>query len=38
MIEEQATVVKNEGKYVWVNTQRQSSCGHCSVKNGCWIL
>lgn len=35
MIEEQATVVNNEGKYVWVNTQRQSSCGHCSVKNGC---
>ncbi|MCU7799708.1 MAG: SoxR reducing system RseC family protein [gamma proteobacterium symbiont of Lucinoma myriamae] len=35
MIEEQATVVHNEGKYVWVNTQRQSSCGHCSVKNGC---
>lgn len=35
MIEEQATVVNNEGKYVWVNTQRQSSCGHCSVKNAC---
>ncbi|MCU7939276.1 MAG: SoxR reducing system RseC family protein [gamma proteobacterium symbiont of Bathyaustriella thionipta] len=35
MIEEQATVINNEGKYVWVNTQRQSSCGHCSVKNGC---
>jgi len=35
MIEEQAIVVKEEGRYVWVNTQRQSSCGHCSVKNGC---
>lgn len=35
MIEEQATVVNNEGKYVWVNTQRKSSCGHCSVKNSC---
>lgn len=35
MIEEQAIVVKNEGKYVIVNTQRQSSCGHCSVKNTC---
>jgi len=35
MIEEQAIVVINEGRYVWVNTQRQSSCGHCSVKNGC---
>ncbi|MCK5648639.1 MAG: SoxR reducing system RseC family protein [Gammaproteobacteria bacterium] len=35
MIEEQATVIECEGKYVWVETQRQSSCGHCSVKNGC---
>lgn len=35
MIEEQARVVKCEDKYVWVETQRQSSCGHCSVKNGC---
>lgn len=35
MIEEQAIVVKSEGKYIWVQTQRQSSCGHCSVKNGC---
>ena len=35
MIEEQATVIKCEDKYVWVQTQRQSSCGHCSVKNGC---
>ncbi|MCK5666649.1 MAG: SoxR reducing system RseC family protein, partial [Thiotrichaceae bacterium] len=35
MIEEQAIVVNNEGRYVWVNTQRQSSCGQCSVKNGC---
>jgi len=37
MIEEQAVVVKKEGRYVWVNTQRQSSCGHCAVKNGCGI-
>lgn len=35
MIEEQAIVVKCEGNYIWVQTQRQSSCGHCSVKNGC---
>ncbi len=35
MIEEQATVTRCEGKYVWVETQRQSSCGHCSVKNTC---
>ncbi|WP_198264676.1 SoxR reducing system RseC family protein [sulfur-oxidizing endosymbiont of Gigantopelta aegis] len=35
MIEEQAVVIKCEQQYVWVQTQRQSSCGHCSVKNGC---
>ena len=35
MIEEQAIVVKCENKHVWVQTQRQSSCGHCSVKNTC---
>lgn len=35
MIEEQAIVMSIDGQYVWVNTQRQSSCGHCSVKNGC---
>lgn len=35
MVEEQATVVDREGDFVWVQTQRQSSCGHCSVKNGC---
>lgn len=35
MIEEQATVIKCDEQYVWVETQRKSSCGHCSVKNGC---
>ena len=35
MIEEQATVVDCEGDYVWVQTQRQSSCGQCSAKGGC---
>ncbi|MCP3850276.1 MAG: SoxR reducing system RseC family protein [Gammaproteobacteria bacterium] len=35
MIEEQAIVLKVEGDYVWVQTQRQSSCGQCSVKSGC---
>ncbi len=35
MIEEQAVVIKKEGRYVWVHTQRQSSCGHCTLKNGC---
>ena len=35
MVEEQARVVDREGDYVWVETQRQTSCGSCSVKNGC---
>ena len=35
MVEEQAIVVDSEGEYVWVQAQRQSSCGHCSAKNGC---
>ncbi len=35
MIEEQARVVSVDEQYVWVETQRQSSCGHCSVKDGC---
>lgn len=35
MVEEQATVIECEGDYVWVQTHRQSSCGHCSAKGGC---
>ncbi len=35
MVEEQARVVDCEGEFAWVETQRQSSCGHCAVKNGC---
>lgn len=35
MIEEQAIVVDIDDQYVWVETQRQSSCGHCQVKDGC---
>lgn len=34
MIEETALVVETEGEYAWVETQRRSSCGSCSVK-GC---
>ncbi len=35
MIEEKAIVTRCEGKYIWVQTQRKSSCGHCSAKNTC---
>jgi len=35
MIEETAVVVKCEGDYAWVETQRKSSCDQCQVKRGC---
>jgi sigma-E factor negative regulatory protein RseC len=35
MIEEHAQVVLVEGQDVWVETQRQSACGQCSVNKGC---
>jgi len=35
MIEERAVISRIENNYVWVNTQRQSSCGHCSAQKGC---
>lgn len=35
MIEERAQVVSIEGDQVLLQTQRQSSCGSCSVKSGC---
>ncbi len=35
MMQEQAIVVEVKGSQVSVETDRQSSCGHCSAKNGC---
>lgn len=35
VIEEQAQVVHVEDREVWVETQRQSACGQCSVNKGC---
>lgn len=35
MIEEQARVVKTAQGKVLVETQRSSTCGQCSAKNGC---
>lgn len=35
MIEERARVVANDGAHVWIETQRQSTCGNCSVNKGC---
>jgi len=35
MMQEQAIVVEVNGKKISVETDRQSSCGHCSAKSGC---
>jgi len=35
MIEETAQVVAADGEFVWVETQRQSSCGDCAARQGC---
>lgn len=35
MIEETARVVAADGEFVWVETQRQSTCGGCAARQGC---
>lgn len=35
MLEENAVVVDLDGEYAWVETQRQTACGSCSVNKGC---
>lgn len=35
MIEESAQVVAVEGDFVWVETQRQGTCGSCAASKGC---
>jgi sigma-E factor negative regulatory protein RseC len=35
MIKQTATVVATDDKAVWVDTERQSTCGQCQVKQGC---
>jgi sigma-E factor negative regulatory protein RseC len=35
MIEESARVIRLEGEYAWVETQRKSVCGSCSANKGC---
>ena len=35
MIEESARVVATEGEFVWVETQRQSTCGGCAANQAC---
>lgn len=35
MIEESAHIVAMEGEFVWVETQRQSTCGGCAANQAC---
>ncbi len=35
MIEESAVVVRIDGQYAWVATERRSTCGQCAVQKGC---
>lgn len=35
MIEETAQVVATDSSGVWVETRRQSACGHCAARKGC---
>jgi sigma-E factor negative regulatory protein RseC len=35
MIEEQAQVIRTEGEFAWVRTQRKSTCGQCAAQKGC---
>jgi len=35
MVEEQGVVIKVEKGFAWVQMQRKTSCGQCSMKQGC---
>ena len=35
MIEESAQVISTEGDFVWVETQRKSTCGGCTANQAC---
>ncbi|PIE83022.1 MAG: Fis family transcriptional regulator [Candidatus Contendobacter odensis] len=35
MIEESAVVVAVDGNFAWVDTRRQTICGHCKARAGC---
>lgn len=35
MIEESGRVVRSDGRYAWVLTERRSGCASCSSKKGC---
>lgn len=35
MIEQKATVISRDGQRVWVEAERQSTCGQCAARKGC---
>lgn len=35
MIEQKATVISRDGRLVWVEAERQSTCGQCQARKGC---
>ncbi len=35
MIEQKATVIGRDGRLVWVEAERQSTCGQCQARKGC---
>jgi sigma-E factor negative regulatory protein RseC len=35
MIEQKVTVVSRDGNVVWVEAERQSTCGQCQARKGC---
>lgn len=35
MIEQKATVISRDGDIVWVEAERQSTCGQCQARKGC---
>lgn len=35
MIEQKATVISRDGDIVWVEAERQSTCGQCAARKGC---
>jgi len=35
MIEETGQVVEVRGDFAWIDSERRSTCGGCSVRNGC---
>lgn len=35
MIEETGQVVEVQGDFAWIESERSSTCGGCSVRNGC---